>query len=356
MFPLNRFIRLMRLALKVIVVGYTLVLSLYLIIRIFIDDGYWFIEEISNFAPFIFLLLFVIAPLILVLRWWWALLPILAFTIIGLFWFGPYYLPKEMVTPNDRVLNVVTFNISRLNHSVNNVEKWLRSTNAHLVLLQELPKGYATNGIINLKDRYPFQIREPIDVRNYGNMVLSKYPVTNTEYLALEEGEKYYWTQKLTINVGRQKIAVYNVHLVHPFQWEASVSASNNNSLVPPIPKYDNSRRDAQVRRLLTALKTEPLPFIVAGDFNMTDQAEMYDSLTASMHDAFLEAGMGMGLTWPIPVSGGFSAIITPLFRIDYILHSADISAIRAGVGPMLGSDHLPIYATLQFGPAPGTD
>ena len=313
-------------------------------------------ELVNNFAPFVFLPLFVLVPVTLAMRRRLLLILMSPLAIVGVFWFGPYYLPKEKSKLISRPLSVVTFNVSRCNRNMNEVERWLRLTDAQLVMLQELPEGYATNGIIGLKEMYPFQIREPIHFRSYGNMVLSKYPVVKTEYLAMGDGEQAYWTQKLIVNVRTQRIAVYNVHFANPFRGGVYVSSPNYNFIVSRIPRYDNGRRDAQIRRLLNKLKIETLPFIVAGDFNMTDQAAMYDSLIALMHDAFRDAGIGMGPTWPIPVSGKFPAIITPLFRIDYILHSADFRAGHAERGPVLGSDHLPVYATLQLAPTTGTD
>jgi endonuclease/exonuclease/phosphatase family metal-dependent hydrolase len=38
-----------------------------------------------------------------------------------------------------------------------------------------------------------------------------------------------------------------------------------------------------------------------------------------------------------------------PLLRIDYIFHSADLATVGARVGPLGGSDHLPIVADLAF-------
>ena len=42
-----------------------------------------------------------------------------------------------------------------------------------------------------------------------------------------------------------------------------------------------------------------PLPILIAGDFNMTDQTDDYRRLTAKFSDTFREVGWGMGFTFP---------------------------------------------------------
>jgi endonuclease/exonuclease/phosphatase (EEP) superfamily protein YafD len=53
---------------------------------------------------------------------------------------------------------------------------------------------------------------------------------------------------------------------------------------------------------------------------------------------------MGFGASWPALFTG-----IPPLVRIDYIWHSDEFRAISVKQGPDIGSDHLPLYATLDI-------
>ncbi len=113
---------------------------------------------------------------------------------------------------------------------------------------------------------------------------------------------------------------------------------------------YDDSARDAQIHALIARLQDEPLPYVVAGDFNMSDQSVIYGDLAAAMGDSFREAGTGLGTSWPmLQASFGLPLSIPPLMRIDYIWHSDEFRAVEASVGPFLGSDHLPMLATLAL-------
>jgi hypothetical protein len=90
-------------------------------------------------------------------------------------------------------------------------------------------------------------------------------------------------------------------------------------------------------------------PFIVAGDFNICEHSVIYGELAARMADSFREAGTGFGTSWPLPVAKEIPVFVPPLVRIDYIWHSKHFRAIDASQGPRLGSDHLPLFATLEL-------
>ena len=82
----------------------------------------------------------------------------------------------------------------------------------------------------------------------------------------------------------------------------------------------------------------------------MTDQSEDYVSLTrVGLTDAFRKAGYGFGFTFPAksnryPILPDF-----PLFRIDYIWTTRELSVCHAWVGDDAGSDHLPVFADLVW-------
>lgn len=106
--------------------------------------------------------------------------------------------------------------------------------------------------------------------------------------------------------------------------------------------RYDETRRNTFIHNLLAIIEAETLPYIVAGDFNTSDNALIYPEIAALMRDSFREAGVGMGATWPVALSG-----LQTLLRIDYVWHSADLHTLTAATGPPLGSDHLPLLVTL---------
>jgi endonuclease/exonuclease/phosphatase family metal-dependent hydrolase len=175
--------------------------------------------------------------------------------------------------------------------------------------------------------------------------VLSKHPILSAKLLDAREG--YFSTrQRFEIRAGDRAMAVYNIHLTYPMRAEPRFDTSP--FWLRTIARYDASMRNAEITVMLDELVGEPLPFIAAGDFNMSAQSGMYRRIAGVMRDSFHEAGSGIGGTWPISTVAGFPRIIPPLLRLDYVWHSPHFRAVGAEVGPKLGSDHLPVFVTLE--------
>jgi endonuclease/exonuclease/phosphatase (EEP) superfamily protein YafD len=98
-------------------------------------------------------------------------------------------------------------------------------------------------------------------------------------------------------------------------------------------------------------------PVLVVGDFNTVDVSTAYNIVTHELHDAWREAGAGLGNTFPGAATPGSSrpmvaGIPIPkwLVRIDYIFYSADWRTVAAELGPWDGvSDHRPVMARLRL-------
>ena len=321
--------------------GYALALLLFLILRLVFNDSFWWLALLANFTPFYFLPFALLLPLALLFRAKRGVLLMLPLTLIGAIWFGRLYLPKAEAQPTAQAdvptLRVMSFNIWGDNPNLLQVEDWLREMQADVALTQEVPPTWAGEQVDALVETYPYQANQSVDIRYWGNNTWSQHPFTEVENFDLEDdGTPTH--SRVVIEIAGQQIAVYNVHLYVP--------AGNGQSFV----LYDETARNAQIRNLLRLLQDEPLPYIVAGDFNMSDQSLIYNELADAMTDSYREAGRGLGASWPLLRSrDAFGSFIPPLVRIDYIWHSAHFRTLNAAMGPYLGSDHLPVYATLAL-------
>ncbi len=333
-----------RFALILVTGGYTLGLALYLILRLLFGDRFWWLALLNNLAPYLFLPLPVALVLAFASRGRRLTVLAAALALIGIFWFGPRFWPKAQPAPNGPMLRVVTFNVWGGNPHLDTVETWLRQVNADLVLLQENPKSYADDGIPHLKDLYPYQLNR---AWQWGNIALSRYPILTEEHFDLANDGSRPVQQRFTVGVGGRTIAIYNVHLPMPIGDRPRLPGVQY--LLQTAARYDDSARNSEIERVIAVLKTEPYPFVVAGDFNMSDQAAIYSRLAALMGDTFREAGFGLGGSWPLGIVDELPSFLPPLFRIDYIWHSAHFRAIDAWQGPRLGSDHLPLYGALEL-------
>lgn len=79
---------------------------------------------------------------------------------------------------------------------------------------------------------------------------------------------------------------------------------------------------------------------IICGDFNDTPISYAYQTIKGNFADSFKNTGRGLGITYH---QNGF------LFRIDYIMHTRNISSYNCTVGQVKYSDHYPIWTYISM-------
>ena len=332
--------------------AYALGLLVFAALRLIFGDTLWWLAFLGNFTPFYFIPLLVLLPLALILRARRSVLLMLPVLVIGLLIFGREYLPKAQAAAGDdaKSLRLISFNVWGDNHNPTLIEDWLKTQDADVVVTVEMPPAWA-NGIPSLKQTYPYQIQRIAPTIYKSSTILSRRPIISSEEFNLSaDGADS--QQRVVVDVDGQQVAIYGIHLYVPFGDQAQVAlphavphALSSNKLL----FYDDTERDAQIHALIARLKTEPLPYIVAGDFNTSDQSLIYNDLAAVMGDSFREVGTGLGTSWPAFHAYGFPRLLPPLVRIDYIWHSSQFRALEAAQGPYLSSDHLPLLARLAL-------
>jgi len=108
----------------------------------------------------------------------------------------------------------------------------------------------------------------------------------------------------------------------------------------------------SQVEGVRAFVRLQTAPVIVVGEFNATPTNREYGILTSVLHDAWANAGTGLGHTFPSEVRPNLFGIDVPrhLVRLDYVFYSPHWTAIDARIVPSEpGSDHRPVSATLQL-------
>ena len=318
---------------------YAVALLVYLALRFMLRDSLWWLSFLHIFAPFYFLplpFLIVLCWLIRARRWSLRLLPLL---FIGLLLYGPRWVPRSTVAASDATLKLVTFNVLPINPDLENITHWLETTDADLVLLQELGE---TNGDVlfeNLHETYPYYEV----LLGAQNVLFSRYPVIESDLVNLG----FWVVNRHVVEIGGQMLAIYNIHMPMPVYEQRRVLLPTSNGLLNLMQRYDEAYRNQQIRTLLDIIQQEKLPYIVAGDFNTSDNALIYDEMAAVMRDAYRETNVGWGGTWPAAIGEeGIPAFIPVLLRIDYVWHSPHLQPLTATIGPNLRSDHLPLVVT----------
>lgn len=104
-------------------------------------------------------------------------------------------------------------------------------------------------------------------------------------------------------------------------------------------------------RDYIARFETEAVPFIVAGDFNMTQHHRWYGELKEiGLKNCHEERGRGNATTWPYG-NGRLLYRVFPPIRIDHIFASAGVTCISIAEGEAIGSDHRPVIADIAILP-----
>lgn len=300
------------------------------------------VELFDAFMPVALLPALIVVPVCL-LRRQWALaatsMPAMMTFVIG---YGVFFLPRPAHAESEAVaLRFMTYNIHAESEQVQTMLDVIRAADADVVALQEVSPAMAEALAVRLSDVYPYQALHPrSDNPIFGQGVLSRYPIVDDEYWHISLGH-----QRVKLDVNGLSLVLYNTHPVHPFR-------------IREGQLFDMQPHRDEVDEVLRRAADDTAPILIAGDFNMSDQADDYQRITRRFRDTYRETGWGLGWTFPdfgqgnalpinVPV---LSKFVRPVTRIDFIFHSDDAQAIAARVWPSSGgSDHRPVVAEFQL-------
>jgi endonuclease/exonuclease/phosphatase (EEP) superfamily protein YafD len=258
----------------------------------------------------------------------WRLALVLAIpTLLISFNLAPLFLPRQrLALANTTSIKVMSYNMWGHNRDPEPLITLIGQEQPDIVLLQEFNWAAKNRLVAKLNELYP---DHSLHIQFEGSLrqgIISRYPLTQHPG-SYEQGR----TQKSIIQTPNGPIMVWNVLL---FQ--------------PPYRREHNR----QAKRLVEAVGEVKMPFIMGGDFNTTDQAEIYYMINQHLANAHWEAGWGFGFSFPSPAAKIFKgrAFPFPLVRIDHIFYSPhfDVKSART-LDTHAGSDHYPVLAELTL-------
>ena len=104
--------------------------------------------------------------------------------------------------------------------------------------------------------------------------------------------------------------------------------------------KNNYLKRAEQADSIHAEIERSPYPVLVCGDFNDTPISYAHRTIQGPLKDAYAASGCGVGVTY----NENFF-----WFRIDNILHSANMKPINCTVDKVRYSDHYPLWCYLQL-------
>jgi len=238
-------------------------------------------------------------------------------------WTGPHVVAAaaaDLPTPDS--LRVVTFNVHYA-EQMDLVNDLLHSSpmlrDADIIVLQEMNEDAAAGTAEALGMNYVYYpaLLHPVPKKNFGNAILSRWPIVDDEKLILPSKSMTRGGQRVavaaTVVVGAERVRVLAVHL-------------------STILEVWFTGQTYQVQSVLGAAKGYD-KVIVAGDMNS--------------HDNVGALFTGAGYFWPSRDTGPTTH---KLFAVDHVFTRGFTVGGSAAVKDNLGaSDHLPVWASLAF-------
>ncbi len=272
-------------------------------------------------------------PLSMVLRQWRLVLLLLPILFAWGLIYGTLLVPRTgSASESEFRFTVLTFNIQIATENLDSLGMMIRNADADIVALQELSEPAAQSLSQTLAAVYPYQALYPQENPHWGQGVLSRFPLSESEYWRNEEievAQGHMWAQ---VEIDGRVITIFSTHPVPPFSFEKGITLQAHSR---------------EISILLERVAQHDTPLLLMGDFNMTQLMDEYRQTTRLYVDTFREAGRsGFGFSFP----AGNRLPLPPIVRLDYIFHSAHFRGLDAHPLPRSGvSDHLPFWAELVF-------
>ncbi|MBN1659966.1 MAG: endonuclease/exonuclease/phosphatase family protein [Anaerolineae bacterium] len=301
-------------------VGYVGLLTAYMGTDALGVTGVWPIAALSYVVPWLFAPIAILLPVAVLLRDR-RLLALLAIPgALFLLLYGAYYLPHRPAAAAGTPFTLLTYNINGLNRDADAIAAAITAHDPDVVALQEVNVSMDRAISAHLAGRYPNHYWER------GMALYTRLPVQ--KYDAFRLGDEGFFAQQATLLVDGREVTVLNAHPRSP---------AGSPSGLAVVHHADD------VRDLVARIDAIDDPLVVAGDLNLTDRHPAHYALAGRLRDAQAEVGRGMGFTFR-PLRGG-----PAMWRIDYVLHSAEMVALDVEMGDYGGSDHRAVIARLAW-------
>lgn len=167
--------------------------------------------------------------------------------------------------------------------------------------------------------------------RQYGNAILSKYPIKYVEnHLLTEVASPIAHSEQrgileTVIEVDGVYLNFYNTHL-----------------------SLKDEELKVNIDEILALLSKSRFPKILTGDFNAAPDHPQIQRIERQFNDVFEELDRSHAYTYPSPYKNAEEGVeLKPVTRIDYIFTDFHLLAQNVSVIETAVSDHLPILAEL---------
>jgi endonuclease/exonuclease/phosphatase (EEP) superfamily protein YafD len=227
-----------------------------------------------------------------------------------------------------KTLTVMSVNLLMVNRDTAPIVEEIEAIRPDILLLQE----YTVHWHQALQAKMGADYRHICHVTSedsFGAAIYSRQAFVDEPECYISLGQASVPQMRAVIEIDGRKAAVYNIHLLPP--WGMAYTIENR----------------SQFADLLDVLAAEPLPIVMGGDFNFTENSLNAAALRhQGLVDAHSVGGWGRGGTWP--VNSFFRWL--PSVRLDHVYLGGGLTCSECRTGAGRGSDHRPVIARIGFG------
>ncbi len=179
----------------------------------------------------------------------------------------------------------------------------------------------------------------------FGLAIFSKFPMLATGEVRMDSS-RHRFAIFADLLLGNDTLRVYNVHLQSMSIDERKIGdmekAKENYTQIAKKLQFGFVSRAREVDHLVAHISQSPYPTVVCGDFNDIPYSYTYLKLKQLLHNAFEEAGNGLGFSY----NGRLFFL-----RIDNQFYNNGLNAYHFSTDrKVLYSDHFPIKAYYSLG------
>ena len=236
---------------------------------------------------------------------------------------GAHVLPWYFDEPYDtggRELKLLTANVLSSSSEYDKLFALIDRERPDIIVLQEISFAWAQE-LGRLTGQYPHSIVEARD-GSFGIALFSKFPLASAA--TVDSDPLGFPTIVATIDIGGRTLQLVATHPMIP------------------LGRRNFDDRNQQLVSVANLVRRTTGPRVLIGDLNTSLWDINYKYLEARTGLRNARRGFGVLPTWPT----FFPPAMIP---IDHILVSDQVGITDARTGPRIGSDHLPLIATLTL-------
>jgi len=254
------------------------------------------------------------------------LLTALTYQFFILFPYTPLVSNQVIVSENpnsENIISLLSSNVLISNRDPQRLKNVIARENPDVIVLLEADDWW-TEQVQYLKSEYPYFHEQP-QGDGYGMLLYSKKKLENIQIHYLQKDNIPSITTKVKLDSGK----LVDLFCVHP---------------EPPAPQEadKSDHRDAELLTISKKLVDKQQPTIVIGDLN-----DVAWSKTTRLFQKI------SGLLDPRIGRGTFNTFHADYFffrwPLDHVFHSNHFQLVEIKRLPHIGSDHFPIYASLEY-------